>query len=630
MADLERCYTYLPIVGTREFRILYLHPGKSSDMLIGRLEHAALDANWSYEALSYEWGSPEREKEILIDNHGHRSCLRITQSLYHALHDLRGEDSSSASRLVWADGVCINQDDLEERAQQVSIMGSIYRYALRVITYIGPEADDSERAIDFVYHIWGSYLAGQDELSNFALSSADEGVYGRLPPKSDPRCEALKKLLLRGWTARCWCAQEFLLNNELRLMCGRREINEWYLFPSVVQLVFNRSLPSFLLPSAEEDPNSIRECIVKLLHTRTSVISQHSRFTLLDLLSNFHPLQASDPRDKVYSLLGLASDRDALNLPIDYTCTAASLYITVAAHIISIYQPIEILYCNLGTKNLALPSWVPDWSKWRFGTHGMLLDYTSCAGGHTRPAMRVVGGDALDIAGCLFDQITLLSGLVGPRFTGSISNERRNRKSDGQTAEREYEKEGECEQDREDMLPTHEWLVAQVELVAQLQPYPDGSLPLDVLWRTLTSNITRAKQTASADYVAYFCAHLALCREEAVGSHSNASYSSSSSLASTDTTKRDMAYEFRDNVRRRMRYRRLCVTSKKYFGAVPEEARIGDWVCVIEGARSWFVIRDVRREKGGFELVGPGYVHGLMRGEFMRMDGYEKGTIRLI
>jgi len=50
--------------------------------------------------------------------------------------------------VVWADGICINQDDLKERQQQVSMMGDIYRKAARVITYIGPEKDDSSSAID--------------------------------------------------------------------------------------------------------------------------------------------------------------------------------------------------------------------------------------------------------------------------------------------------------------------------------------------------------------------------------------------------------------------------------------------------------------------------------------------------
>jgi len=172
---------------SRKFRILSFYPGKSSDILIGRLQHARLDANPSYEALSYEWGSPEKEREIFIDNYGHRSCLRITRALYHALHDLRYEDTSRASRLVWADGVCINQDDVKEREQQVSMMGSIYRCASRVITYIGPETNDSEGAIDFAYSLWRSYVAEQDELSNSALSPTNKGVYRRLPPESDPR-----------------------------------------------------------------------------------------------------------------------------------------------------------------------------------------------------------------------------------------------------------------------------------------------------------------------------------------------------------------------------------------------------------------------------------------------------------
>lgn len=719
MADLEQCYRL--IASTQEFRILYLQPGKPDDVLIGTLEHGTLDASTSYEALSYEWGSPEKAQEILLEKHGHRSRLGITRSLYHALRDLRQED---VSRRIWADGVYINQDDVKEREQQVSIMGSIYRGAKRVITYIGAEADESAIGIDFAYDLlristakakqkgsessdpvpspteegtydWLSppseydpqyqalkkqllrsfagvgsmgicYLATldiplraiirseaddgetasnlgyeiwrsssenpkQDEASSFALLPTEEGTYRRasLPLKSDPQVQALKKLLLRGWAARCWCAQEFLLNKELCLMCGRREIHEWALLPTIVQLVFNRELPAFLLPNPAEDPNSLRECLTVLMHTRNQIMFQHSSFTLLELLCAFHPLQTSDPRDKVYSLLGLASGRDALQLKVDYTDTVESLYITVAKSIVAKYQPIEMLYSNLGTKNLSLPSWVPDWSKWRFGNCGMLFDKWSCASGQTRETMRVEG-DALDVAGCLFDQITHLSGQVGSRFTSAYSKERRNNKINEDTPEREFENKEAVGQDREDMLPTHRWLAVQLERVAQLQPYPDGSLPLDVLWRTLTTSITLEEQAAEPDHVAYYDAHLALCFEEEIGNQSDTTYSTPSSTASIRTAEREMAQEFRDNVRRRMRYRRLCVIGKRYFGAVPEEARIGDWVCMIEGARSVFVLRDVRKEKGGFQLVGPGYVHGLMRGEIMEMDGYEKGTIRLI
>jgi hypothetical protein len=90
-----------------------------------------------------------------------------------------------------------------------------------------------------------------------------------------------------------------------------------------------------------------------------------------------------------------------------------------------------------------------------------------------------------------------------------------------------------------------------------------------------------------------------------------------------------MAHEFRDTVRRRMRYRRLCVTRKEYFGAIPQESREGDLICVFEGGRSLFVVRD-KEEKGGYELVGPAYVHGLMKGEILLMEEYKKMMIRLV
>jgi hypothetical protein len=64
----------------------------------------------------------------------------------------------------------------------------------------------------------------------------------------NPRCVAIKKLLLRGWAGRCWIAQEFVLNEELGLMCGGREIKEWFVLLGIVPLVLSRILLSYLQP----------------------------------------------------------------------------------------------------------------------------------------------------------------------------------------------------------------------------------------------------------------------------------------------------------------------------------------------------------------------------------------------
>ncbi|KAH9224925.1 heterokaryon incompatibility, partial [Leptodontidium sp. 2 PMI_412] len=100
-----------------------------------------------YEALSYEWGDPQKECIILLTNESH---ISITRSLYNALRDLRDQ---KLPRLLWADGICIHQDDIEERQKQVSIMGVIYSKAYRVLTCTGPERDSSTIAIDFAYEL---------------------------------------------------------------------------------------------------------------------------------------------------------------------------------------------------------------------------------------------------------------------------------------------------------------------------------------------------------------------------------------------------------------------------------------------------------------------------------------------
>jgi hypothetical protein len=673
---------YQPIIGLREIRILFLHPGASSDRLIGRLEHAELDAKPTYEALSYEWGSPEKEHKILLESGGQQFIVTITRSLHNALFDLRYEDISRGSRAIWADGICIDQENLKEREQQVSIMGPVYQSATRVVTYIGPEENDSELAIDFAYSLWKSYMPEeyQSSISSTLLSSAqnsgtltnistvpstkstpslalsirpatfamtivttalsaETSYYENLPnPDHEftlslndihhnfPQLirihhEALKKLILRGWPSRCWCAEEFLLNSVLTLMCGRREIDA-FLIPDVVQLVFNRVLPPWLLPTSLEDPKSLRECLATLIHVRDSLVLDGKRLTMLDLLISLHALQASDPRDKIYALLALASDRDSLRIEIDYSCTMESLYTQVATRIINAYQPITLLYSNLGIKSFEFPSWVPDWSSWRFGTGGMLVESVSFASGSTKASMRVVGNGILEVTGSLFDQIVHLSEPLGPRFSIPFASTK-HRNEDKRDKLEEDPDPSIHGQDGEAMLSTHDWMAMQADIVTHLHPYPDGSSPSEVFWRTLICNMTLYEAPAGANHGLYFEAYQRVCSGEAFRD-------SSAQDSSMLTVTYDMAKEFHDTIRRRMRYRRLCVTAKKYFGAVPEESQVGDWVCVIDGARAPFVLRDMRTEKGGFKLIGPSYVQGLMKGECLKMEDYKKEKIQLI
>ena len=65
--------------------------------------------------------------------------IAATTNLYDALSHLR---LPSASRLIWADAICINQSDLEERSMQVQLMREIYSRASRVVVWLGPDGGE--------------------------------------------------------------------------------------------------------------------------------------------------------------------------------------------------------------------------------------------------------------------------------------------------------------------------------------------------------------------------------------------------------------------------------------------------------------------------------------------------------
>ncbi|KAF2745406.1 HET-domain-containing protein, partial [Sporormia fimetaria CBS 119925] len=127
-------------------RVLIIQPGAFKDDLQVVLRHAVLDPTRSipeFDALSYVWGPPEPKERVYLDNKTH--YLDIGINLGVALRHLRYKDKT---RAIWADAVCINQPDPEELGDQVRQMGTLYRLARRVIAWLGPEEDNSARAMD--------------------------------------------------------------------------------------------------------------------------------------------------------------------------------------------------------------------------------------------------------------------------------------------------------------------------------------------------------------------------------------------------------------------------------------------------------------------------------------------------
>jgi hypothetical protein len=95
-----------------------------------------------YIAVSYVWGDPNIKSTVLVD--GER--LEITSSLDMALRHIRDGERMR----VWADGVCIHQNDIEDRNLQVSQMGSIYSTAQHTIIFLGPSSPVCKNLLKFM------------------------------------------------------------------------------------------------------------------------------------------------------------------------------------------------------------------------------------------------------------------------------------------------------------------------------------------------------------------------------------------------------------------------------------------------------------------------------------------------
>ncbi|KAK5128123.1 hypothetical protein LTR16_002677, partial [Cryomyces antarcticus] len=92
---------------------------------------------------------------------------------------------------------------------------------------------------------------------------------------------------------------------------------------------------------------------------------------LLDALCTQRSSNATDPKDKVYSLLGVVKNH-FLGLPelptgpgvvIDYSLSVAEIYNGVVRHIVKKTGSLDVLCaCQNPERVNAIPTWAPDWS----------------------------------------------------------------------------------------------------------------------------------------------------------------------------------------------------------------------------------------------------------------------------
>lgn len=376
-------------------RCVQLRAGDGSQPIICKLKPSILgQIQHSYEALSYAWGDTTKKVEILLEGQPYK----ITKNLETALRRLR---LAKEDRLLWIDAVCINQQDRLEVNLQVKRMWSVYKYASKVIVFLGEGTTDTHHAVELI-----------QTLAEEGLGLGHRHVTALLFTKgAQPTKRALQSLMGSPWWSRAWVIQEFSVATEVAFVCGNLQWSGESFSEALRTLVdvrFNAALPrgqEYFMREIASTP------ISHLMTARKDYQGSHSEPSKrapkrdpLSLLYRFRSFKASDPRDKVYSLFHLIGEVSMLQP--DYNRHVRDLFIDVVKASIASSGTLEILCHHNRTESCMpdLPTWCPDWTVQR-GQRILLWQNDYTAGGDGGKPSAKFEGDELHLQGKVVDKI---------------------------------------------------------------------------------------------------------------------------------------------------------------------------------------------------------------------------------
>ncbi|PSS18561.1 hypothetical protein M430DRAFT_35062 [Amorphotheca resinae ATCC 22711] len=346
-----------------EIRLLRILP-ETSSIIQCELLHTSLENPRSYIAISYAWGDVEETRAIILDGHE----FPVTESLWLALQRLR---SRSFPVIVWADAVCINQQNTIERNFQIQEMAAIYSKAYSVAIWLGPEADNSHKAIQFMHELLEAEIKeeGRGWITRDIITSR----------RRRPDLQSLVCLFHRDYWKRLWVVQEVTNARDATVYCGSSAI-PWATYEAASRLFlkYAAELDTAQLEASVEGipPPSIpvrrssRWSTALSIHgpgrLRDQIALSSSAAGLLPALLFHRDRSCADPRDKVYGILGLLSPYERSEILVDYNIPISQVYINVVDYLLSTTRRLDVIRASIHLLDheaaVKLPSWVPDWS----------------------------------------------------------------------------------------------------------------------------------------------------------------------------------------------------------------------------------------------------------------------------
>ncbi|KAK8039859.1 HET-domain-containing protein [Apiospora rasikravindrae] len=578
-----------------------------------------------YKALSYQWNALEGTKDIFLN----KSLIEITNNLYRALVQFRGD---ATVRYLWVDALCIDQNNLDEKRHQIPLMGRIFSYAEEVLVWLMDRkmnCFDGENLVNYL-ESWiratisaqGNpaveslnsdqrpfSLCGDDSLFRFTGLRLDAFPPAISPPFDKERWTELCSLWDCPYWGRVWIIQEIMLSKKARCYWGRLpSISKAELSPLTQSEEYGIKLQAILLHAI------IPPAVTKLSLLYGTKVTSGLSMSLADVVDLTSGSTATDPRDRVYGLLGLVDSQNMIEP--DYDLTTAETYTCFATAEITRTNSLDVCFLSCGLddrKTPDLPTWVPDLAITKYAEPFSLLKnlrgLCSAAGQNTLMMPTSNSGHMLSVKGW---RATARIHLVETKLLGKPLFE---------TLQSFYSD-----------------VMKSLSDFSRINQLPSGLPVLEIIFRTVVldtsrytapHNLTRDELHAAQlrEHFEQFCVVLGGFNEKRSAADQEACDFPLPSQeefwgASGDLFEMKEEFESRNSIFNNVGLMLLCGDMMKsndlfwtedgYMGLATHGVQPGDIVCVLTGACIPVVLRP---KDGRFMLVGECYCFGFMHGE---------------
>ena len=562
-----------------------------------------------YEALSYVWGVASASCHIQIND-----CqFLIRPNLETALRSLA--EQRTESFLLWIDAICINQDDNAEKNLQVRMMRSIYHQAEGVLIWINSPSGtfDNQHGSDdeITFTVKGfaqAHKAGRDPkwLANYIdnthgsrrekLNEETQGAEAKNHGKERGGWPAVINFFDQDWWRRVWIRQEIAMSRRATVLCGEQSL-DWEDVTAIAHWL--NLFTTDLDDKTREGGGRHRSGAYSAedLQDFRQTLQVGGNVDLQTMLVHARNCEATDPRDKIFAVLGMVADNGVSPdfygvapgpILVDYNLTPVEVAKQAFKKLAVLNEGLDaLIFSQNPAQNKGIPSWAPDIYSGFSAQPSRLKDMSTslyrATGSRRHDYFRFSADNTLSVNVGIFDTIENLS----QSFPSGLKI------SDLDDTMRIFRREA------------FEWL----ENMRTDEKY-------QVLMRTLTRDrdIRGRRLTSNVDGVDW--SRFFRIEHTDVGARTEFHYLSRAirrfqAPADDDAESRAWLRLYSESIGNR----RLTLTEDGRLGLVPTATESQDAVCIINGLDVPLVLRKINDTS--YILIGEAYISGVMDGQIV-------------